>query len=298
MLPDPIISFSLFGRDIEIYMYGICIAVGLICCLLTFYALTKKRKMPNELQDFIFFMMILGVATGFLFAKLFQAIYVWADTKVFDFKGAGLTVMGGLIGGASCFLLFYFLIGHFYFKGKKKQNLHIKHFSTLIAVAPICICVAHGFGRIGCLMSGCCHGALLGETYVVGGIRMHGTQGWGYYVPIQLYESLFLFVLAGVLTLLYFKRSNYNMSAYLIGYAIWRFIIEIFRRDYRGGSDAVSLSPSQVQAIVFVALGVAIIILYLILKIPFLVKKEESVEKVTKELSDKVEKEKNKEVVK
>ena len=274
MLPNPLISFNLFGKDVEIYMYGICIAVGLICCLLTFYTLTKKRKMPSELQDFIFFMMILGVATGFLSAKLFQAIYVWADTKVFDFKSAGLTVMGGLIGGASCFLIFYFLIGHFYFKGKKKHNMHLKHFSTLISVAPICICVAHAFGRIGCLMSGCCHGAYLGEEFVVGGIKMDGSEGLGYYVPIQLYESLFLFVLAGVLTFLYFKRSNYNMPAYLASYAIWRFVIEFFRTDYRGGLEQAKVSPSQVQSIVFIALALAIIVSYFIFKIPFLIAKD------------------------
>lgn len=276
MLPHPI--FSVFGKDI--YMYGICIAVGLICCLLAFFYLSKKGGMSSEVQDYIFFVLIGGVAMGFFFAKLFQAFYDFVANgwKDFDFQGAGLTVMGGLIGGASCFLLLYFLIGHFYFRGKKKENLHIKDFNTLIRVAPISICIAHGFGRIGCLMSGCCHGAYLGSEFTVGGLMMEGTtNGYGCYVPTQLFEALFLFVLAGVLTVLYFKRVNVLMSIYLVGYAIWRFIIERFRTDYRGGTGA--LTPSQWQSIVFILIAAAIIVFMLIKKVPLILPKKETVQK-------------------
>ena len=204
MLPNAIFTIGNNG----VYMYGICIAVGLLCCLLAFYYLTKKKGMPEVVQDYVFFILIAGLAAGFFFAMFFQGFYNWLEdtSQPFRIFNAGLTVMGGLVGGSVCFLILYFLVGKYYFKGKK-TGWHIKHFNTLIQVAPICICIAHGFGRIGCLMSGCCHGAYLGQDYVFGGIRMDGTtHGWGYYVPIQLYESLFLFALAGVLTYLYFHR--------------------------------------------------------------------------------------------
>lgn len=269
--------FVLFGQGVK--LYGVCIAVGLVCCLIAFYVLSKKNGMPAKVQDYVFFVLIGGLVSGFFFAMLFQATYNWLDDwysgKPFKLFGAGLTVMGGLLGGAGCFLALYFLVGKFYFKGKEK-GLHVKHFNTLLRVAPICICIAHGFGRIGCLMSGCCHGAYLGEDYVFGGIYMHGTtNGKGYYVPIQLYESIFLFVLASVLIVLYLKRCNITMSIYLMGYAIWRFIIEILRTDARG-VVILGLQPSQWQSVLFLAGGLALLIIYIVKKIPIFLPKEQN----------------------
>ena len=270
MYPYPI--FNLFGNEVN--LYGVCIAVGIVCCLISFYILSKKFGMPEKVQDFVFFILIGALVAGFFFAMVFQAFYNWLDGKPFNIIGAGITVMGGLIGGAGCFLLLYFLIGKFYFKGNEK-GLHVKHFNTLFRVAPICIAIAHAFGRIGCLMSGCCHGAYLGSEYVFGGIYMKGTTFpyWGYYVPTQLYEAIFLFALAIVLTVLYLKRCNIIMSLYLIGYGVWRFVIEYLRTDYRGIS--VTLYPSQWLSIAFVLGGIALMIIYHYKKMPFFLSKEE-----------------------
>lgn len=272
MSPNPI--FSLFGNGV--YPYGICIAVGIVVCLLVLFIYANKMGMPTKVQDFIFFVGIFAVAIGFLFAMLFQAFYNWLDTGVFNFY-SGMTVMGGLIGGAAAFLLAYFLIGAFYFKGKDK-NLHVKNFNTLLNVAPCCIVIAHAFGRIGCLMAGCCHGKYLGDNYVFGGIYMQGTtDGLGYYVPTQLYEALFLFVLFAVLSVCYFKRVNIIMSIYLIAYGVWRIFIEFFRTDSRGLLIGESLSPSQWQSIIFIAIGIAILLFYHFKKIPF--REKQKVEK-------------------
>lgn len=270
MYPYPILPF--LGGGIR--LYGVCIAVGLIACLIAFYVLSRKGGMPEKVQDYVFFVFIGALVAGFFFAMLFQAFYNWLDGRPFKLFGSGLTVMGGLIGGAGAFLLIYFLIGKFVFKGKE-ERLHKKHFNTLFRVAPISICIAHGFGRIGCLMAGCCHGKYLGAQKVLGGVFMDGTtHGWGYYVPIQLYEALFLFALATVLTMLYFKRCNIIMSIYLIGYGVWRFFVEFLRTDYRGFNP--TLYPSQWLSIVFVLGGIALIALYYFRKIPIFLQKKES----------------------
>ena len=268
MLGD--LYFPLLGQKIA--PYGICIGLGILACLTVFFILTKKRGMKQNIQDFTFFIAIVAIASGFLFAKLFQAFYVYLEKGYFNFYSAGVTVMGGIVGGASTFILLYFLVGHFYFKGKN-QALYVKQFSITLSVAPICIAVAHAFGRIGCLMSGCCHGDFLSYSKGSGGIYMLGDSGWGYYVPIQLYESIFLFILFAVLVFLFIKRCNITMSIYLIAYAIWRFIIEIFRGDYR--AEFTSLSPSQIQSIIFFAVGVAILIYFYVKKIPFFLPNEE-----------------------
>ncbi len=273
MYPHPI--FIIFGK--EVMLYGVCIAVGIIACLFAFYIFSKKFGMPEKVQDYVFFILIGALVSGFFSAMVFQGFYNWLDGKPFKIFGAGLTVMGGLIGGAGCFLILYFLIGKFYFRGKD-EGLHKKHFNTLFRIAPACICIAHAFGRIGCLMSGCCHGAYLGSEFVFGGLYMQGTNGvWGYYVPTQLYEALFLFALATVLIISYLKRSNITMSIYLIGYGVWRFFIEFLRTDYRGFNPI--FYPSQWLSFVFVLGGIALMLIYRYKKMPFVLPKEEQNEK-------------------
>jgi phosphatidylglycerol:prolipoprotein diacylglycerol transferase len=279
MLPNPL--FTVFGQGV--HMYGICLAVGIVSCLVVFYVYTKRKKMPNEVQDFVFFVAIGAIAIGFLFAKLYQAVYDWIDKGVFSFYNSGMTVMGGLIGGALAFLLLYFGVGKFYFRGKK-DKLHIKQFNTVFSTAPICITTAHAFGRLGCLMSGCCHGALLSRTeYVFGGIWMNATSntigGWGYYVPTQLYEALFLFALTAVLSVLYFKRVNIIMSIYLIAYGAWRMFIEFLRADDVGSLVPNTISPSQWQSIIFILAGIGLIVFYILRKIPLVLPKDGEVKK-------------------
>lgn len=277
MLPNPL--FTVLGQGV--HMYGVCLAVGIVMCLVVFYAYTKRKKMPAKVQDFVFFVAIGAIALGFLIAKFYQAVYDLIETGKFDFYGAGMTAMGGFVGGAAAFLLIYFLVGKFYFKGKD-LNLHKREFNKIFLTAPICITTAHAFGRLGCLMAGCCHGELLSRTeYVFGGIWMRAadTGVWGYYVPTQLYEALFLFVLTAVLSVLYFKRCNIIMALYLIAYGVWRMIIEIFRTDARG-AFILGLAPSQWQSVIFIVGGVALIAFYLFKKIPLFLPKDKLKEEV------------------
>ncbi len=260
MLPDPL--FELFGKGV--YMYGLMIAVGILLCLVVFFVCTKKKGMPEKVRDFIFCVAIVAIAVGFLIAKLYQAVYNYIETGYFDFYSAGITVMGGLIGGAGAFLLVYFLAGKFMFKGKEK-GLHVKEFNKVFLIAPSCITIAHAFGRIGCMCAGCCYGKETAPGSFLVSIYNHGA----YRIPVQLYEALFLFALFGLLTFLYFRRCNFTMAIYLIAYGAWRIFIEFYRADHRGELGG-SLSPSQWQSILFIAGGVVLIVIYLILRIPLI----------------------------
>lgn len=269
MYPAPL--FKLFGQGV--YLYGLLIGLGIIACLIVFFFYTKKKGMPEDVQDFVFIVAIIAIALGFLIAKLYQAIYDWIETGTFDFYGAGITAMGGFVGGAAVFLVAYFVGGKLFFKGKK-QDLHKKWFNTIFLVAPICILIAHAFGRIGCSMAGCCHGNFVSNTYVFGTIPRYSYNDatgaltlLGYYVPVQLYEATFLFLAFGVLTYLFFHRCNITMPIYMISYGIWRIVIEFFRTDARG-AVILGLYPSQWQSIIFIVGGIAIIVFYIVKKIP------------------------------
>ena len=248
MFPNPIFDVDVpFIKNI--HWYGVMIAVGIAFCffVLTYYS--KKLKIDERFVDFIFYNGFVSIALGFFSAALFQAFYNYLDNPEEGFKiGSGITFIGGLIGGSLCFLAVYFLL-----RKKLKGRL-----LDAISMIPCCIAIAHAFGRLGCLFAGCCHGKYLGVQAVTGGIRMYGNNGWGYYVPTQLYEAIFLFLLFALFTFLLFKFGfRRNLELYFILYGIFRFAIEYFRADDRG-QFVGSISPSQFWSILMVVLGASL----------------------------------------
>ncbi|MBQ2715039.1 MAG: prolipoprotein diacylglyceryl transferase [Clostridia bacterium] len=239
MFPQPLLIIA--GQ--EIHWYGVWIAIGILACFAVLFFFGKKKGLSAKLVDFIFYAGIIAICGGFGSAALFQAFYNYLATGTFYF--GGITFIGGLIGGVVIFLLLYI------FWGKKYGKI-----SEITALAPSCILIAHGFGRIGCFFAGCCYGM---ETDGPLGIF---TPAIGKtVVPTNLYEAIFLFILFGVLTFLYLKKSGkFNLDIYLIAYGVFRFLIEYLRGDYRG--DFVpGLSPSQFWSILMIVAGIVLILL-------------------------------------
>lgn len=81
MHPDPILEFTLFNHTFSITLYGICISVGLIACLIVLKLYTDHRRMKTAVQDYIFFIAILAIALGFVGAMLFQSVYNYIETE-------------------------------------------------------------------------------------------------------------------------------------------------------------------------------------------------------------------------
>ena len=66
-----------------------------------------------------------------------------------------------------------------------------------------------------------------------------------------------------MLYLLVKKQNEYNLSIYLIGYGVWRFLIEYLRGDDERGETIVKIfSPSQFTALIMIVLGIALIFIY------------------------------------
>ena len=234
-----------------INMYIIMICVGLIVCFLTFSKLSDKLRVRARIHNLALIGGVVGIGAGLGASVLFQALYNIASTGRFEIvQSTGATFYGGLIGGAAAFLLIYFIVGRI-----RAREYYLKSFFPLVSCIAPAIAIAHGFGRIGCLFAGCCHGKVTDSWC---GIMMYGDMGYEKYVPVQLFEAIFLFLLCAFLICRVVKAKKYNFSIYLSAYGVWRFIIEYARADYRGSTFISFLTPSQLIAAVLVIVGVAL----------------------------------------
>ncbi len=247
--------------------YGIFIALGIISAVLVLYFYSKKRNVNPNFIDVTFYIGASAIAIGFFAAHLFQSLYNYlAEPErgfAYHFNHAGITFLGGLLGGALFFLLIYFLLRKFS-KGKLRNVVFSGSLSQLVTVIAICIVIAHAFGRIGCFFAPCCYGAptdfFLGYDF---GVDFDPNNPFAVVKrhPTMLYESFFLFVLFAIMTILYYKFDyDKNLNIYFIAYGIFRFLAEYLRGDERG-KFLFNLSPSQFWSIIMCLIG---ILLYVI----------------------------------
>lgn len=180
--------------------------------------------------------------------------FAWAK-----FWAGGLTYYGGLIGAS---LMAVYLLRRDRFPFWKAADM-----------AGFTIPLGLGFGRMGCLLAGCCFGR---ETDGVWALafppqspaseaqfklkELASAGAWSHPVhPTQIYESAVSFAIAAFCLLYVHGRKRYDgqvFVAFLGLYAIGRFALEFLRADDRGGVGA--LSTSQLIGLVLVAVAGAI----------------------------------------
>ena len=230
--------------------YTIMVLLGIILCFCYLFIIQKFKKRFRE-GEFISLLInaCFSIAGGIIFAVLFQNLYFLieqGDNYKFSFS---MTFYGGLIGGVSIFLLIYFSIY------RKKYGPFL--LDKILPVAAPMICIAHGIGRIGCFLSGCCYGK---ETNSIIGVQFEGMTHK--VIPTNLFEAIFLITLSLIfLYLVFIDKDKFNFPLYLILYGLWRFIIEFFRGDERGKFIG-DLSPSQFWSIIILIIGIGLIYLY------------------------------------
>ncbi len=245
---------------LDMGLYEICIVAAIVGALTLADKMGIKRGFSVRLQKLVIYSAIGGIVIGFFGAVLFQAFYNFMDTGVFKItKTTGMTFYGGLLFGAAGYLVIWFGVG----KGYCQEKEHVKKFSAIADIAAAVLPLAHGLGRLGCLFAGCCHGNATDAWY---GITMDTPDmGHGRFVPVQLFEAVALFALAGLILWLYFKPKKVEfplLPIYMIGYGIWRFVIEYARGDQRGETIVPFLSPSQLIAVALILGGVAYYIVW------------------------------------
>ena len=232
-----------FGMD----LYSILISVGVIVCMIFIRLQADWRGLRARLQNTVLLLTIAAVTLGYGAAVLLQAFYNYLAKGVFEIvNSTGATFYGGLIGGTATFIILYFAIGRLLFR----DGYYARCFRTVSDMAPACITVAHGFGRLGCLMAGCCYGARCDAWYGIEMVHL------GYkVVPVQLFEAVVLLALSVLFLLLFKKGKRYLLPSYMMVYACWRFAAELMRDDYRGATVVDFLTPSQLISVLLLVGG-------------------------------------------
>ena len=239
---------------LELDLYMIMLCIGILSALISYRICADRLQFGAKLQNFCLFTGCAAIVVGYGSAVLFQAFYNIEKYGEFRINSqTGATFYGGLIGGALLFLIVYFVGGHFLFRDTSE---HQKRFWQLADIAAISISSAHAFGRIGCLMVGCCHGAVTDQWY---GIYM--VSKGARVVPIQLYEAIVLFGICALCVYRLWTGKRDNLQLYMIVYGVWRFLIEYARDDDRGTTLVSFLTPSQLTAILMILGGIVLWIL-------------------------------------
>ena len=180
--------------------------------------------------------------------------FAWAK-----FWAGGLTYYGGFIGAA---LMAIVVLRRDRFPFWKAADM-----------AGFAIPIGLGFGRMGCLLAGCCFG-LQSESPLALAFPSHSpaseaqfragqlvsASDWSHRVlPTQIFESAMSLAIAALCLLWVHGRKRYDgqvFTVFLALYALGRFALEFLRDDDRGA--LLGLSTSQLIGAVLVALAVVL----------------------------------------
>ncbi|MCD7867984.1 MAG: prolipoprotein diacylglyceryl transferase [Clostridiales bacterium] len=234
-----------------VYGYGLMVAVGIVAAYLTTEYRARKEKLA---QEHVFSLVLWCAVGGFASAKILFWITEWKEilrdpSYLLQTIGDGFVVFGGILGGI--------LAGYLYCR--RNRLVFLKYFDLVMPS----IALAQGFGRIGCLLAGCCYGketdSFFSITFYDSAFAPEGVA----LIPTQIYSSLLDF--AHFFLLLWIarhKKADGQVAAcYLIFYSVGRFILEFFRGDSARGRVGV-LSTSQFIGL-FTALAGVLLLLHL-----------------------------------
>lgn len=137
-----------FPDGIPIYAYGAMLFCAFVACVWFAGHVARKRGLgvPREkFQDLAIVLFILGLVGA-------RLVFMWQFKvpieKFFRIWEGGIVLYGGIIGGTVAFILFH----HFVLK---RFNVTLWQMGDL--AAP-CVAIGIAFGRLGCLLNGCCWG--------------------------------------------------------------------------------------------------------------------------------------------
>lgn len=233
-----------------IHWYGLLIALGVLGAVLI--AGHREARLGLK-KDTALNLALVCVPVGIVCARLYYVAFSWADfaanpVEIFNLRGGGLAVYGGVIGGALAALAYAWL---------KKASLG----AIADLVAPG-LAFAQALGRWGNFFNQEAYGAAVTNPALRFFPISVYIEGSGWHYAAFFYESFWCALICALLLLAekkgWMKRRGDGFLAYLFLYALERCLVEGLR------TDSLYLGPFRVsQLLSFCALLTVVILLCL-----------------------------------
>ncbi|HUA65971.1 MAG TPA: prolipoprotein diacylglyceryl transferase [Alphaproteobacteria bacterium] len=239
---------------ITIHWYGVMIALAFMAGLWTATLRARREDISAErIGDVVLWLMV-GSILG---ARVVYVTTYWHEEfagqpifEIFAIWHGGLVYYGGLIGGIAGALAYMLW---------KKMPI----WKTADVLAPS-IALGSFFGRMGCLLNGCCYGRQTDLPWAITFTNplAHELSNTPLNVPLhptQIYDGVLNLALYAFLAWL-FKRKKFDgqiFATYLICYAILRSVVEHYRGDYSGLHYHLGLTPAQWISVPMFIIGLA-----------------------------------------
>lgn len=235
--------------SLTITWYGVMVALAFLAGLWTASRRGLSSGFASEKILDLGPWLIIGTIVG---ARSLYVLSYWneqfAGRPIFEifmvWKG-GLVYYGGFIGATLGGILY-----------ARVKGLPLWKLADVIAPS---IALGSVFGRIGCLMNGCCYGRQCNLPWAIHFPPGHQTYPHGVH-PTEVYDSLLNLVLYVGLAWLY-RRKTFDgevFAAYLVGYAIFRSLVEMFRGDYPQYYLGGWATPAHLVSIGILLVGVVL----------------------------------------
>ena len=234
-----------FG-PLTIYWYGVLVGLG---CLAGLWTASRRGLLdgfpPDKVYD-VGLWVLIGTVIG---ARALHVISYWDQEfagrpwiAILNLRQGGLVFYGGFLGAAAAVLLFCAF---------KKEPLW--RIADMLAPSTA---LGSVFGRIGCLMTGCCYGSACTLPWAIHFPTDHTTHGSPVH-PSQIYDSLTNLAVYGVLEWAY-RRKRFDgqiFAGWLLIYPLARSMTELFRGDYALSERFIGgLTPAQLLSVgIFIA---------------------------------------------
>jgi len=238
------VAFQFGGLTLQ--WYGVLVALGFLAALWTASRRALRLKVAPEIIMDIGPWLIVGAIVG---ARTLYVVSYWREyfasqpfSEIFMVHHGGLVFYGGLAGSSLACIAY-----------ARWKKLPLWKLADILAPS---IALGHVFGRFGCLMNGCCYGRACQLPWAIHYPLGHETFPAGVH-PTQIYEALGNLALYGALAWL-FRRRRFEgqvFAVYLLGYAVLRSLVEIFRGDYPVRYFGGGLTPAHLVSIGIFAVG-------------------------------------------
>lgn len=227
--------------------YGLLIAIAVLLGVLLSQQLARRRNVAPRLLEELAIWLVVGAIP---FARLYYVLFSWENYRqnppeILAIWQGGIAIHGAIIGGTIAAILF--------------ARHHKNSFWQLADLVAPSLILGQAIGRWGNFFNLEAFGSptnLPWKLFIPEANRPEALKAFSYFHPTFVYESLWNFMVFGVLITLFFRfpqaKRGTLILVYAIAYSLGRLWIEGLR------TDSLMLGPlrtAQVISLVLITLG-------------------------------------------